>query len=112
MGKSYIEKAIEKAEELEWYAVICEDGSVEFEKYSPAGEDFVFYANSDSLARDVRLYAEDFDIEDHVRMWLNAKENGVGGVPGVVELVDDARDIEEMLGELADALEDLIIEEV
>ena len=37
-------------------------------------------------------------------MWIEARKNGVSGVPGTRELVHDAEDIDKMLQKLADAL--------
>lgn len=50
--------------------------------------------------------AEDFDVDEHVEMWIEAKKNGVRGVPSVSELVHDVEEIEEMLEDLAIALKE------
>ena len=42
-----------------------------------------------------------FDTEEHVNMWLNAKESGTSGVPDVVTLVHDAEAIEKWLEQLS-----------
>ena len=103
-------KLLDVAEGLEWSVHIDED-CWEFEKFSPAGEDFGFEipingkTTPEDLVREVRLYADGFDTEEHVKMWLGAKENGVSGVPDLKTLVQDADDIVEMLNELADAME-------
>lgn len=79
----------------------------EFSQYSPAGEDFsfiVFYDKLTDIGREVMRYSYDFDIEEHVLMWLEAKRNGDSTVPDVVTLVDDARAIEKMIEDLADEL--------
>lgn len=99
---------MDKAEELGWSHWEDESGGVELEKHSPAGEDFLFYAcDKENLAKEAREYADDFDIEEHVRGLLNAKANGFAGVPDLKTLVEDADDIQEMLDELADALEEI-----
>ena len=80
---------------------------VEFSQYSPAGEDFsfyVFYDDLTDLTHELYTYWQDFDVEEHVKMWLDAKQNGVDDVPDVVTLVEDARAIESMLEELYDAV--------
>ena len=80
---------------------------VEFRQYSPAGEDFsfyVFYDDLTDLTHELYTYWQDFDVEEHVKMWLDAKQNGVDDVPDVVRLVEDARAIESMLEELYDAV--------
>ena len=91
-------------ESLEWAVTECDDGTVELEKYSPAGEDFIITVNAEDFAREVERYADDFDVDDHIAMWIEAKKNGTAGVPSTRELVHDAEDIQEMLNELAEAL--------
>ena len=81
-----------------------DDGRVELEKYSPAGEDFTMCVNIENFPEAVAEYAADFDIDDHIAMWIEAKRNGVSGVPATRELVHDAEDIDKMLQELASAL--------
>lgn len=74
----------------------------EFSKYSPAGEDFsfvAFYTDMDNLVEEVARIAADFDIEEHVKLWLGGR-----GAPGVIELVQDAKDIDKMLQDLVIAL--------
>lgn len=91
-------------EDLGWNVTVYED-DVELRKTSPAGENFSISISSDSLPDSVRGAAENFDIDDHVYMMLDAKRSGLSGVPDVRTLVDDAEAIQEMLDELADALE-------
>ena len=91
-------------ESLEWAVTECDDGTVELEKYSPAGEDFIITVNAEDFVREVERYADDFDVDDHIAMWIEAKKNGTAGVPSTRELVHDAEDIQEMLNELAEAL--------
>ena len=45
-----------------------------------------------------------FDIDEHIELWIEAKRNGVKGVPSARELVYDAEAICKMLQELAAAL--------
>lgn len=101
------QKLLAKAEELDWSCWEDEHGGVELGKHSPAGEDFSSYVgNKENLAEEAREYADDFDIEEHVRELLNAKANGFAGVPDLKTLAEDADDIKGMLDELADALEE------
>lgn len=99
------EKYIEVCEELEWTVKEYDDGTVALGKYSPAGEDFFIEVRANDFAKEVRKYAEDFDQDEHAEMWVIARSQGARGVPSVAELVDDAKAIDEMLRELADALE-------
>lgn len=109
---------VKEAEKLDW-SVSFEtqknsEGNLEkyaeFSQCSPAGEDFsfcVFYEDIEDLIKEVIEYAFTFDVDEHVEMWLEAKRNGVRGVPSVCTLVNDAKEIETMLADLADALREL-----
>ena len=93
-------------EALDWRVNASKD-EVEFEKCSPAGEDFIFtVTDMEDIPRAVWEYAEDFDVDEHIEMWILARRSGVKGVPTTRELVADASAIREMLLELADALRD------
>lgn len=94
------------AERLEWEVVEFDDGTVDFRKYSPAGEDFDFTVNAKEVAKEIYEYYNGFDVDEHIEMWIEARENGVTGVPSTRRLVEDAEDISEMLKELADAVMD------
>ena len=104
-----MEKMIQIAESYGW-AVDMDSDSIEFNQYSPAGEDFSFTvltkdaSDAESLAAEVRSYADSFDTEEHVKMWVDA-QGSVSGVPDIKTLVEDADAIQEMLNDLADALE-------
>lgn len=115
MGKLTKAKIENVAESLGWgvswqteeYPKGKTEKLVEFRQYSPAGEDFSFYVFYDALtdlAHELYTCWQDFDVDEHVKMWLDAKQNGVGGVPDVVTLVEDAKEIESMLEELYDAV--------
>lgn len=96
-----------KAEALEWSWYDDGDGCIQLGKYTPAGEDFFIIVRAPSFAADVRAASDWFDAEEHVRELLNAKVNGFTGIPDVKTLVEDAEAIQEMLNELADALEEV-----
>lgn len=105
---AYHDALISAAEALDW-TVHKDEHGWELEKYSPAGEDFLFYIpiGTEAIPSFVYDYAQNFDKDEHVRMLLNAKDNGFAGVPSARELVDDADAIAEMLMELADAFRDV-----
>ena len=98
------------ANALEWHVSWDEDNiagekTVEFSKYSPAGEDFsfcVYYTAVREIPDKVEEYYEGFDAEEHVMLWAHSA--GRNGVPRLRELVEDADAIEEMIRELAIAL--------
>ena len=98
------ERKREICEELDWKVTAYEDGTVELEKYSPAGEDFSFVVKADGFVENVKEYAAGFDVDEHIEMWIMAKRSGTQGVPSARELVHDAEDIDKMLQELATAL--------
>ena len=78
--------------------------------YSPEGEDVsltIWYdGTEDGFIKSFCKYAEDFDADEHAKMWINAK-NTVGGVPQSIRtLIDDAEAIKNFLLDVAEELED------
>ncbi len=97
------QKYLDKLEQLDW--IVNESESwIELEKYSPAGEDFIFSVSVDNFVDEIKEYAADFDPDEHVTMWVEAKYNGAKNIPSIRELVEDADAIDEMLQELAIAM--------
>lgn len=88
-------------EDLGWRIIKCGDGTVELEKSSPAGEDFIFSVSEKNIVADIEEYAATFDPDEHIEMWIMARRNGTSGVPSTAELVEDAKAIEDMLEELS-----------
>ena len=106
-----LNKIIEVSETLDW--TIVDDGyTVTFSRYSPAGEDFSFAVDKENIIEEVKKYSAYFDIDEHIEMWIEAKRNGVSGIPSTRELVYDAEDIDDMLKELAAALSNITEMEV
>ena len=117
-----LEQLLENADGLNWSYTIyqepegtyngwhCDERNyVELEKYSLAGEDFSMIIDFDmenpidSFLENLKEYSDDFDIDEHVEMWI--PERGKGGCPDSIrELVEDAEGIKEMIFELWDAL--------
>lgn len=101
---------LDKVDTLGW-SVYEDEYGWDIRQASPAGEDFGFYIHksevedADDFIREVREFADDFDADENIEMWFEAKRNGVRGVPDVRTLMKDADDIQHMLDELADALE-------
>lgn len=97
------EKYIEICENLGWRVINCSGGDFELEKSSPAGEDIVFDVSAEKFVESVREYADEFDVDAHVELWIEGR--GKNGVPSTVrELLEDAEAIAAMLKELAEAL--------
>lgn len=103
-SKSISDKVRKIAEELDWNITEYDDGTVEFQQYSPAGEDFSFTVNAENAEQEIYQYYDDFDVDDHIEMWVEAKKNGVGGVPSIRRLVEDAEAICDMLEKFAGAV--------
>lgn len=89
-----------------WRVVEYEsDGDVCIGKNSPAGEDFFFTVSIQNFAGEVEKYAQDFDVDEHVEMWLDARKSGFSGVPSTIrELLEDAESVRQMVNDLAEAL--------
>lgn len=103
--KKLNEKYLAILEKLDWAVIsYTDDGRVELEKYSPAGEDFAICVEVENFPAAVEEYSAGFDIDEHIAIWIEAKKNGVSGVPPARELVHDAEDIDKMLQELSAAL--------
>ena len=71
-----------------------DDGRVEIEWYSPAGEDFIICVGVEKFPDEVLDYSDSFDVDEHIAMWIEAKQNGTQGVPGARQIVHDAEEIE------------------
>ena len=101
---SNYDKLVEIGESLGWEIRKEFKSSIYIGQYSPAGEDFFFYIeDNEHLGKQIFEHAENFDEDEHIEMWLEAKKNGTSGVPSARELVHDAEDIQKMLDELAEA---------
>ena len=106
------EKQREIIEEFGWQIHECNFAGgkkgYELEKHSPAGEDFIVSVEAETeeeFAENVRIYAAEFDPEEHIEMWAAAKYDGKDStIPSIKELVEDADAIDKMLQELAAAL--------
>lgn len=105
--KELEQKYIDILKENDWsISSYTDDGKVEVQKYSPAGEDFLMCVEVENFPESVRVCANNFDADEHATMRIETRGR-VGGVPNSIrELIDDAEAIQEMLNELADALEE------
>lgn len=92
------------------WAFTEQNNEVYLSKFSPAGEDFGFYVYHlvpEVFIKEVRSYADNFDIDEHAAMWIESR--GRNGIPSSIRtLIDDADNIKTMLDELADELDKLI----
>ena len=63
------------------------------------------------LKETIRSRYENFDVDEEAEMYIEAKQNGLKGVPSIRTLVNDLEDEEEKYTELWEAVEDLSDEE-
>lgn len=100
-----LDDAIEAAIEYKgWSFDYTTRGSVELEKDSPLGEDFVVEVDVRGFEKKLREYCKGFDPDEHAAMLV--RHRGECGVPdSVLEIAQDAFAIQEMLDELCEAVE-------
>ena len=94
-------KNIRKILENNGFNVDVIDGGFEISQYTPAGEDWLLTFNK---LEDIVDYAENFDPEEEFTMWIEAKQNGVRGVPSVPELWKDQLWKQELMNKVADEI--------
>ena len=64
-------------EKREWsVSGYTDDGRVELEWWSPAGEDFLVCVNVENFPDEILDYSDDFDPDEHIEMWVEARANG------------------------------------
>lgn len=95
---------VNAAKKLGWNITEYEDGTLNFQQFSPAGEDFSFDVNKECAVQEIYKFYEDFDIDEHILKWAEAKLAGVAGIPSLRRLVIDAENIDDMLEKLACAV--------
>jgi hypothetical protein len=81
------------------------DGYVELSFDISYGGSYVMTFNVDSIKEDIEDY--EFDEDDYVYTWLQAKFSGTSGVPSASELVEAADDIEQKIDELQDRFSEI-----
>lgn len=115
--------AIESNNDLEWHVSKYTDYSnpkesyLQFDGYSPAGEDISFFIDFDAsklpceqiqkIIDELDSCYECFDVEEHVTLNIEAKNNGLSGVPDVETLVEDAKEIDKIFKNLSEFVNDL-----
>lgn len=81
----------------------------ELEAWSPAGEDLIEYISKEDPIRDILLMADNFDPDEHARMWI---ENVGHGQPvHIRDLIDDADAIADFYERTAEAIREIAQEE-
>lgn len=83
------------------------DEKLELEFYSNAGEDCIFTVSKEDFVTDLYHLSEDWDPEEHVEMWIEAKQDrSRTDIPNVFTLVEDAKWIQSFLKEIAEKVRD------
>lgn len=104
-----MKRCVEICEALGWRVFVGKT-DVEIESWSPLGENLICTFGKDDFVNNVVKYAEDFDADEHAQMWVENWDT-VAGVPHSVRaLIDDAEAIQDMLDELAEALQNNKVE--
>lgn len=103
-------KLLQAVEKCGW-TVETEGGDITLLNFSPAGEQLVITISTRALPREavdkIVNYANNFDVDEHVEMWVQAKASGVKGVLPITTLCEDASEIAEMLKTLAETVEEI-----
>lgn len=82
------------------YKLVDNDTAVLIQRFSPAGEDISIEVDRDNAISGIVSFAEDFDVDEHVELWI--ANRGKNGVPSTIrELLEDSEAIFKELAELA-----------
>ena len=95
-------RLIVKAELAGWIVAHGCSNEWEFQKQSPAGEDFYFIIeakDAENVWYEVKKAAKQFDIYDHAEARIRSEPECTGS--DMEALVNDAYDIQEMMEDLA-----------
>ena len=109
------EAIINAMEGLGWevdFRVYDDAKELELSSYSNLGEYLVYTINGTTpkeLAIEIMDIYANFDVGSHVEFWVEAKMEGVKGVPSVKELIEDATEIEKMLKELSETVREIVM---
>lgn len=88
----------------------------EFYKFSPAGQDFGFSVGMEdnelaNLIGNIEDYYNSFDADEEAYLWLDSNGHGKNGAPyHMRDVLDDMEAVEDMIGELLDAIRDVEID--
>lgn len=94
---------IQAAEERGWSVRKFENGEMLLTN-STYGGGLLINAREDTLAQDIKDYADNFDIDQTMDMWRSARNKGVQGIPELnKDLEREAKEARGMCVELSDA---------
>jgi len=107
MNKKDINKVVKIAEPLDWNITV-NGNNFEFEKWSPAGQDFCMSITADStedLINKLFEYYDNYDPSEEASLWLDDSGHGKNGAPySMKDVYEDMEACQEMILELHDAI--------
>jgi len=114
MNMRTADKIIKAAESLDW-SVTYESGEFDFQKYSPAGQDFNMSITGntlDELKENLYEWYRSYDCSEEAYLWLDKSGHGTNGAPyNMKDLYDDMQACEDMVKELAEKIQEIRIPE-
>jgi len=114
LNQCLVDAIIKTAESLDW-TVTQDNGEFEFQKYSPAGQDFNMSISAESLSElNNGLYERynNFDCSEEAHIWLDESGHGKNGAPyDMKDLYEDMEACEEMIRELAEKIQEIEYED-
>ena len=94
---------VKEAEERGWSVRKFESGEMLLTN-STYGGGLLINAREDTLAQDIKDYADNFDVDQTMDMWRSARNKGVQGIPELnKDLEREAKEARDMCVELSDA---------
>lgn len=112
--KEVIDHIIEIAEQLDFSVHVTSEGSkytLDFQKYSPAGQDFSFTIEIETecdetdIADKINEYYENYDVSYETYIWLDNTGHGANGAPyEMIDVYNDMKECEQYIKELADEI--------
>lgn len=107
MNKKNINKVTNISESLNW-SITVDGNEFEFEKWSPAGQDFCMSITADNMDDLIdKLYEryENYDPSEEAYLWLDEFGHGKNGAPyDMKDVYEDMEACQEMILELHDAI--------
>lgn len=106
-------KFLNKLDKNDFTVYDCGDGTFDFGKYSPAGQDFHFCLdggkNMGELLINAREYYESFDPSEEAYYWLDSSGHGKNGAPYAMgDVYNDMKACEEIIWEFIELLSEVV----
>ena len=111
MNAKEVKKVIRIAESLGW-SLTVQDGEFEFQKYSPAGQDFniaITAVSAREIYNGLKQRCDDYDCSEEAALWLDESGHGENGAPhDMKDLYEDMEACKEMMCELYETLWEVV----